>query len=812
VALTLRISLLEICSTAKSYDFIPQFCRYPVFGRNFGQDTHTARSQTPIPPDQDCGIELLCHIKVRGEGNINLDVCNQSSPLVAKWRGAFFSTPQNFDICLFVVVYEREIGKTDWREAGRTEIIENLPANVRDLSFLKVIRTTFHHSRATELRFELWNSSFFGKKDHERIWTEAKLRGDLDADPLANMGHLVWRDLARQKMIAKKCAKGMMKGPKVEERAPMEAKLAAQLDGSNMVSERRQEVAAYFESDLPEKNTTIRLPQGILIAYSTCLLSDIMFARTKRYVPMEMKSILDRSTSICMLMAEGRSRIANAQYIQFEFQAHNFISPQSNTFHQAPNLFFMLFSEIDKKVTLQYVSELRPKSYSTRWWPFTMCVDRLFTKSIYDHGQPRLYAVVMHKPKTLYVKGVRQLDPAKSLSTFDIDLKKIETNEGDLIHYYSRKTKSGAPIDDDRSYHTLTAQLHDMRQKAFDASLTMSDDELDQRVEEIQQQIANSIADGTSASISVRMLRKKNASGNHKPLSTLSKSAYRDRATENDGTMLQELSDLPWLDATYTEQVRKALNFLNEQEDYWCGRTDFDDKEHAKKFFQTSPQTSPRIHPGTSPRRAAATSDVSAAATSDVSVQERRVPKLRLDASAPQSALQQSTGAAASSMMRLLHNPGSQSSRSSESHRLLKEGVSKAFFWLHRASAVAAPRIIGGRVISGTLVDDGPLLKACTLPKTALSSGFHHTQSPRQQLASARGIASYLTNKCGIDMTSPTKAAEYQAVPGSQTARRSAATGSTAADVVLPTPPSAANHKNQLNSPLLQLRQRSRID
>jgi hypothetical protein len=733
---------------------------------------------------------------VRGEGNINLDVCNQSSPLVAKWRGAFFSTPQNFDICLFVVVYEREIGKTEWREAGRTEIIENLPPTVRALSFLKVIRTTFHHSRATELRFELWNSSFFGKKDHERIWTEAKLRGDLDADPLANLQHSEWQELARQKLIAKKCARGMSQ-PKVEEwhMAPMEAKLAAQLDGSNMVSERRQEVAAYFESDLPEKNTTIRLAQGILIAYSSCLLSDIMFARTKRYIPMEMKSILDRSTSICMLMAEGRSRIANAQYIQFEFQGHNFISPQSGSFHQAPNLFFMLFSEIDKKVTLQYVSELRPKSYSTRWWPFTMCVDRLVTDSIYDHSHPRLYALVMHKPKTLYVKGVRQLDPAKALTTFDIDLKNIETKEGDLIHYCARKTKAGVEIDDDRSYQTLTAQLHEVRRKAFD--FAESKDRLEQRVLAIQQKIESSIADGTSASISVRMLRKKNSSGNHKPLSTLTKCAFRDRSTENDGTMLQELSDLPWLDATYTEQVRKALNFLNEQENYWSCRTDFDDKEHAKQFFQTSPQTSPRIQPKMHPHDTATTT-----------AHEGRVPKLRLDATVP---------AAESLRTHHRNNSGSHSTRHAHTHRQspakneASEGISKAFFWLHRASAAAVSRITGGRVISGTLEEDSPLLKTRLLPDVTTAFGCHQTLTPRQQIVSARGIANYLTNRCGIEMNSPTKAAECDVEPHSQATRRNAATGSSAVDVLLPSPPHATNLKNQLNSPLLQLRQRSHI-
>jgi hypothetical protein len=152
---------------------------------------------------------------------------------------------------------------------------------------------------------------------------------------------------------------------------------------------------------------------------------------------------------------------------------------------------------------------------------------------------------------------------------------------------------SGAPIDGDRSYMTLNAQLKETMQKISAAGLSNSElkDQLEHRAQELHKNIEKSIQDGSSASLSVRMLRKKNISGNHKPLS------FKDRSTENDGTMLQELSELGWLDSTYTEQVRKALNFLNEQENYWNRRTYFDEKEHASKFFIKSPQNSPRVCP-----------------------------------------------------------------------------------------------------------------------------------------------------------------------------------------------------------------------
>jgi hypothetical protein len=707
---------------------------------------------------------------------MNLDVCNLSSPLVAKWRGAFFSTPQTYDICLFVVVLEREIGRTDWHEVGRTEVIENLPANVRDLSFLRVIRTTFLHSRQTELRFELWNSSFFGKKDHQRIWTEEKLRGIINADPLANMNHLVWQNLKRQKEAAKKSSKGMVMQKNEEDAGPIEAKLAGALDGSNMVSERRQEVAAYFESDLPEKNTTIRLPQGILIAYSTCLLSDIIFARTKRIVPLDMKSVLDRTTSICTLMAEGRSKIAKAQYVQFEIRGQDFISPESVAFHQAPNIFFMVFSEIDKKVTLQYVSELRPKSYSTRWWPFTICIDRLISDSIYEHSIPRLYATVMHKPKTVYIKGARQLDSAKMLSTFDIDLKKLATNEGELLHLYSRKTLSGVEINEDRSYVTMNARLKETMKNVMAAGVGHSaiKEELEQQAKELLQNIEKSIQDGTSASISVRMLRKRNISGNHKPRS------FKDRATENDGTMLQELSELGWLDSTYTEQVRKALSFLNEQDNYWSSRTYFDEQEHASKFFVTSPQNSPRNRTCTvksslqglpTPHRSPGTC-----------VSGKRVPSLRLDSTVLEKS-QQSPPALLS--VRTMQNYSS---------------GSKSFQWLHRVAASASSRITGNRVISGFLEEHGSPLVSSS-PRALSASSF--VQTPREQIIATRSIASYLTDKCGINISPHKKVAENIAEFHSETARSNAATE---ADALQPQPPSSATPKQKGSSPLQHIR------
>ncbi len=769
------------------YDFLSCISRYGVLGRKFGHDTHTARSQTPLPPDQDCSIELLCHIKVRGEGNINLDVCNQSSPLVAKWRGAFFSTPQTYDICLFVVVLEREVGKTDWHEIGRTEVIENLPANIRDLSFLRVIRTSFLHSRQTELRFELWNSSFFGKKDHERIWTEEKLRGIINADPLANMNHLVWQNLKRQKEAAKKCSSGRVMQKSEEDARPIEAKLAGALDGANMVSERRQEVAAYFESDLPEKNTTIRLPQGIFIAYSTCLLSDIIFARTKRIVPLEMKSVLDRTTPICTLMAEGRSRIAKAQYVQFEIRGQDFISPESVAFHQAPNIFFMVFSEIDKKVTLQYVSELRPKSYSTRWWPFTICIDRLISDSIYEHSIPRLYATVMHKPKTVYIKGTRQLDSAKMLSSFDIDLKKLATHEGELLHLYSLKTSSGIEINEDRSYATLNARLKESMKKVLAAGVAHSTirEELEQQSRELQQSIEKSIQDGTSASISVRMLRKKSMSGNHKPRS------FKDRATENDGTMLQELSELSWLDSTYTEQVRKALSFLNEQDNYWTSRTYFDEQEHASKFFVTSPQNSPRNRPFTVQKSSHCSLPIAALAGTHPSLgtctSEKRVPSLKLNSTILQ--YDQSPPAAPSARMLQDYKSGS-----------------KAFQWLHRVSATASSRIIGNRVISGFLEEHSSPLASMTPRALSASSCI---QTPREQIIATHNIANYLTNKCGITMSPRKKAADSIVEFHSETARSIAATE---ADALQPQQPSVATPKQKGSSPLQQLRQRHRAE
>lgn len=773
--------------------------RYGVFGRKFGQDTHTARSQTPLPPDQDCSIELLCHIKVRGEGNMNLEVCNQSSPLVAKWRGAFFSTPQSYDICLFVVVLEREIGRTDWHEVGRTEVIENLPPNVKDLSFLRVIRTTFVHTRQTELRFELWNSSFFGKKDHERIWTEEKLRGIINADPLVNMKHQVWQNLKRQTEIAKKCSKGMIMQKSEEDAGPIEAKLANALDGSNMVSERRQEVAAYFESDLPEKNTTIRLPQGILIAYSTCLLSDIMFARTKRIVPLDMKSVLDRSTSICTLMAEGRSRIAKAQYVQFEIQGQDFISPDSVTFHQAPNIFFMLFSEIDKKITLQYVSELRPKSYSTRWWPFTMCIDRLVSNSIYEHSIPRLYATVMHKPKTMFVNGVRQLDSAKALSTFDIDLKKLVTNEGDLLHLYSRKTLSGVEVDDDRSYHTLNAQLKETMKKLAGVGVSHSEskEQLEQRAQELHRNIEKSIEEGSSASMCVRMLRKKNNSGNHKPRS------FKDRATESDGTMLHELSNLNWLDSTYTEQVRKSLNFLNEQDNYWSCRSYFDEKEHSSQFFVTSPQSSPLILPqkvNKSPRSQLHSSPSSTKKSVAANLSEKRVPPLRLNSTFLQS--EHSSTVLQSAESESTHHL--QTLRVSSTEKGNSDGISKSFLWLHRVSAAASSRITGNRIISGILEDHESALKlSSSTRKTSSYYSSNHIQTPREQILATRGISSYLANKCGIEMSPRKKVPEYSAELNSETARSHAGTE---ADSLQPRPPNVTTLKSQSlgHSPLQQ--------
>ncbi len=813
------MSGIETIFVRHTYIFALEFSllifRYGVFGRKFGQDTHTARSQTPLPPDQDCSIELLCHIKVRGEGNMNLEVCNQSSPLVAKWRGAFFSTPQSYDICLFVVVLEREIGRTDWHEVGRTEVIENLPPNVKDLSFLRVIRTTFVHHRQTELRFELWNSSFFGKKDHERIWTEEKLRGIINADPLVNMKHKMWQNLKRQTEIAKKCSKGMAMPKNEEEDGPIEAKLAGALDGSNMVSERRQEVAAYFESDLPEKNTTIRLPQGILIAYSTCLLSDIMFARTKRIVPLDMKSILDRTTSICTLMAEGRSRIDKAQYVQFEIQGQDFISPESGTFNQAPNMFFMIFSEIDKKVTLQYVSELRPKSYSTRWWPFTMCIDRLISDSIYEHSIPRLYATVMHKPKTVFVKGVRQLDSAKALSTFDIDLKKLATNEGDLLHLFSRKTNSGVEFDDDRSYQTLNAQLKETMQKLAVIGLGHSEskDRLERRARELHHNIEKSIAEGSSASISVRMLRKKNISGNHKPRS------FKDRSTENDGTMLQELSELNWLDSTYTEQVRKSLSFLNEQENYWSCRTYFDEKEHASKFFQTSPQCSPRIRPQTnykSPRSSLHCNTLSAPTESTVTnASGRCVPSLRLHSAALRSELSSKSALSSRTFQdhytKLKSAQRFQSLPVSSADKEVKEGISKALFWLHRVSAAASSRITRNRVISGTLAEHGSALKLSSSPQRALSfpCESNRIQTPREQIVATRGISNYLAIRCGIEMSPCKLAPQHLVQQNSETARSIAGTD---ADALQPRPPNSASLRHQGQSPLQQLRQRIVID
>ncbi len=750
---------------------------------------------------------------MRGEGNINLNICNQSSPLVAKWRGVFFSTPQSYDICLFLVVLQREIGRTDWHEIGRTEVIENLPANVRDLSFLRVIQTTFNQSRQIELRFELWNSSFFGKKDHERIWTEEKLRGIINADPLANMNNSIWKKLKRQQEFAKKCSKGMaMQRTEDDTGQYIEAKLAEALDGSNMVSERRQEVAAYFESDLPDINTTIRLPQGILIAYSTCLLSDIMFARTKRIVPLDMKSVLDRSTSICTLLAEGRSRIAQAQYVQFEIRGQDFISPESVIFHQAPNVFFMLFSEIDKKVTLQYVSELRPKSYSTRWWPFTMCIDRLISNSIYEHSVPRLYATVMHKPKTMFIKGVRQLDSAKMLSTFDIDLKKIATNEGELLHIYSRETLSGAPIDGDRSYMTLNAQLKETMQKISAAGLSNSElkDQLEHRAQELHKNIEKSIQDGSSASLSVRMLRKKNISGNHKPLS------FKDRSTENDGTMLQELSELGWLDSTYTEQVRKALNFLNEQENYWNRRTYFDEKEHASKFFMKSPPNSPRVcsksihksHQNFSDPLQAPQQSISTGTSSH----GKCVPPLKLGS----AALQSERNAALSFGTPQLYHSRSNSARLAESplksaaNSGTNEGVPKAFSWLHRVSAAATSRITWNRVISGTLEElESSTLKSSLWPKVSPTSAVCRIQTPREQIIATRSIASYLVNKCGIDVFQREKAAEGNSEFNSETFRSNAGTE---ADALKPQPPNAGKTNHQDYSPLQQHRQRSRID
>lgn len=721
---------------------------------------------------------------MRGAGNINLDVCNQSSPLVAKWRGAFFSAPQSFDICLFVVVLEREIGRTDWHEVGRTEVIENLPSNVRDLSFLRVITTTFFHSRQTELRFELWNSSFFGKKDHERIWTEEKLKGIINADPLANMNHLVWQNLKRQKEAAKMCSKGRVMHKSEEDTGPIESKLAGALDGTNMVSERRQEVAAYFESDLPEKNTTIRLPQGILIAYSTCLLSDIMFARTKRIVPLDMKSVLDRTSTICTLLAEGRSRIAKAQYVQFEIRGQDFISPESVAFHQAPNIFFMLFSEIDKKVTLQYVSELRPKSYSTRWWPFTMCIDRLISNSIYEHSIPRLYATVMHKPKTIYIKGVRQLDSAKALATFDIDLKKITTNEGELMHLHSLKTTSGADIEEDRSYITLNTRLKATIKKIAAAAVSHSTfkEGLEQEARDLQQKIEKSIQDGTSASISVRMLKKKNTSGNYKPQS------FKDRATENDGTMLQELSELGWLDATYTEQVRKALNFLHEQENYWSCRAYFDEKEHARKFFITSPPSSPpRLRPHTVQKSSQSSLLVSPRSNARVSsgtcVHGILVPSLRLNSTV---------------------NDSGQPPSAAPSVRMPQDtnSFSKAFSWLHRVSASGSSRITGNRVISGHLEESfSPRLGSSPRLQPASS----RIQTPRDQIIATRGIASYLTNKCGIDMSPRQKVSQSMIDCGFKTDR---STCETIADVAHPQPPRIANANLNGFSPLQQLRQR----
>jgi hypothetical protein len=757
---------------------------------------------------------------VRGEANMNLNICNQSSPLVAKWRGVFFSTPQSYDICLFVVVLQREIGKTDWHEVGRTEVIENLPANVKDLSFLRVIQTTFNQSRQTELRFELWNSSFFGKKDHERIWTEEKLRGIINADPLANMNNSIWKKLKQQQEQAKKCSKGMLMQKSEDETGNfIEAKLAEALDGSNMVSERRQEVAAYFESDLPDLNTTIRLPQGILIAYSTCLLSDIMFARTKRIVPLDMKSVLDRSTSICTLLAEGRSRIAQAQYVQFEIQGHDFISPDSVIFHQAPNIFFMLFSEIDKKVTLQYVSELRPKSYSTRWWPFTMCIDRLISDSIYEHSIPRLYAKVMHKPKTIFIKGVRQLDSARALSTFDIDLKKITTNEGELLHLYSRETISGVPIDGDRSYMTLNAQLKETVQKLAAAGASNSElkDQLEQRAQELHKNIEKSIQDGSSSSISVRMLRKKNMSGNQKPRT------FKDRSTENDGTMLQELSELKWLDSTYTEQVRKALNFLNEQENYWNRRTYFDEKEHASKFFIKSPQNSPRVcpqsihksHQNFSSRQRTVHQSISTGTDQSIPTGTispgKIVPPLKLGSAALQSEL----NAALSGGTLQSHHSVSDSARTAESplrsaaNSGANEGIPKAFSWLHRVSAAASSRITGNRVISGTLEEHGSPFKASLWPKVSPVSAVGRIQTPREQILATRSIASYLANKCGIDVFPRGKAADAMAEFNSETFRSNAATE---ADALKPQPPNAGKTNHQGHSPLQQHRQRSRID
>jgi hypothetical protein len=414
----------------------------------------------------------------------------------------------------------------------------------------------------------------------------------------------------------------------------------------------------------------------------------------------------------------------------------------------------------------------------------------------------------MHKPKTLYIKGVRQLDSAKALATFDIDLKKLSTNEGELLHIYSRKTTSGVEFEDDRSYQTLNAQLKEaIQQMAINIHHAECKEKFERRARELQQSIETSILEGTSASISLRMLRKKNGSGNHKPLT------FKDRATENDETMLKELSELCWLDSTYTEQVRKALNFLNEQESYWAGRSYFDEQEHASKFFNKSPQTSPRV----CPKSALNSSEVSPEfrpqnySLSSLVNGTKRVPTLRLNSTAPLPEQSSARALAASSPPD--RQSGSKSSRLVRSPRFLSadttinKGVSQALFWLHRVSATASSRVTGNRVISGNLREEHSQLKS-TSPKTITTSISGKIQTPREQLTGCRGLASYLSNNYGIDL-SPRHRAQ-QSVCSSCEAKTISETaqGSSTAEIVglHPRPPTGINITNQGCSPLQQLR------
>jgi hypothetical protein len=111
--------------------------------------------------------------------------------------------------------------------------------------------------------------------------------------------------------------------------------------------------------------------------------------------------------------------------------------------------------------------------------------------------------------------------------------------------------------------------------------------------------------------------------------------------------------------------------------------------------------------------------------------------------------------------------------------------------------------------VSGTLLEHAPAIKSSSPRRVHSDSAINGVQTPREQIIAARGISSYLADKCGISITPIKKASEILVQHNSETARSNAGTE---ADVLQPRPPHNANLRHQDHSPLQQLRQRLRID